>query len=196
MKILYGSTNVFNKILLLNVSDAKQVQKQLQISPEEFRRWYTNEPSTKSYVSIFTCCTSKYDISLKTPALSHIEVPGLYYHITMNQFMYYILLYVKDNLTDMFNNIKEILYSTNPHSKYIYKIFMSDDSLEDFNIGVLSFYPVLKWFYSKETKHLYSRKLLEQMKNYEKELDKLRIEDFIKESQFRLTTPTFPNRSF
>jgi len=182
--------------LLLNVSGAKQVQKQLQISPSKFRKWYTTSPPTNSYSSAFTCCTSKYDTSLKTPALSHITMPGLYNYIIMNQFMYYILLYIENNLTDISIAIKEILSRDDSHSKYINKIFVSYGSLEEFDSSIMSFYHVLKWFYSKETKHLYAKELLRQMKDYEKKLDKIKIEDFIKESPFRLMTPTFPNRSF
>ena len=120
------------------------------------------------------------DFKLKINTYLDIVAPDFYKYIVANQTIYYMLKELKKNTTTVIGSIKEILYSNNADSKVVKDTMSSLKILDDFDKDIMSFYPVLKWYYSKETKHLYSKKLLKQITEYEKQLNKINSNDFLK----------------
>ncbi|MCK5025913.1 MAG: hypothetical protein KAS15_04935 [Nanoarchaeota archaeon] len=154
---------VILKIGLKNLIEEKEY-----LNKFDFFKEY-NKESNQSYVKIATLCA--WDSELlhkKFPNLIFPKRIGQY--IGQNIFFYLLLKSAKE-----INNVGDFIYqelknNNNEKIKFelhiIRKYFKSEFESEK----LLLFFPALKTFYSEETKHLYSKELLKEMKEYEEEI--------------------------
>ena len=185
---LISSRDVFNKLLRdyspnLEFAKNKLMKDGLIFDSYDFKNWYYDRTDLRrSSLVILGYAIFTDDDSLNKIIPPAVEATDLHTYISANQMLYYILTYVESNFTNILDGIKIIIDSENKYNQFIKKTLSSLKMFESFDKDLLSFYPVLKWYYSKETKHLYPKELLQQMKDYEKELDKIKAEDCFRDA--------------
>ncbi|MEA3513868.1 MAG: hypothetical protein U9R34_00135 [Nanoarchaeota archaeon] len=115
------------------------------------------------------------------PKFPKIVFPhGFGNYISINLFTYLLLKFTKEinNVTHFINlEFKKDNDKIKCKLHHINKYFKSEFESNK----ILFFFPALKWFYSEETKYLYSKELLKQMKEYEEEIKNIKWEDCIRE---------------
>ncbi|MGV8086394.1 MAG: hypothetical protein ACP5N1_02065 [Candidatus Woesearchaeota archaeon] len=189
---LISSRDVFNKLLRDYSPDSNLVKNKFMkdnfiLDSYDFKNWYYDRTDLRrSSIIIFGYAVFTNSDSLNKLIPSTIEATNLHNYISANQMLYYILKYIELNCTNILDGIKYIIDKKDEYNQFIKKTLISLNMFEDLAKDIWSFYPALKWYYSNETKHLYPKELLKQMKDYEKELAKIKTEDFIKEKLFRL----------
>ncbi|MGV8086395.1 MAG: hypothetical protein ACP5N1_02070 [Candidatus Woesearchaeota archaeon] len=184
---LIVSREVFNKLLKgysPNPKFAIQefINNNLILDSYDFKKWYDDNNMRYSTLVIQGYALSVDYQQLPEKILNEVVLTDWYAYISANQMLYYILTYVESDFTNILDGIKITIDGENKYNQFIKKTLNSLDMFESLDKDILSFYPALKWFYSNETKHLYPKDLLKQMKDYEKELDKIKTEDCFREA--------------
>ncbi len=96
--------------------------------------------------------------------------------------LYLFKFYMKSPITTFITSKKIQNSRTFQVINYALDISLKGISTEEY---ALNFFPALKWFYSEKTKHLYSKELLGEMREYEKKIKNIKWEDCIeKPSKF------------
>ncbi|MGV8086396.1 MAG: hypothetical protein ACP5N1_02075 [Candidatus Woesearchaeota archaeon] len=182
---LISSRELFNKLLKDYVSNPRLNETTLNTSDlvKTYNRgvlcFYKNDLKSFGKV-VYAYSEIMVDSKLRITTHLDIAAPDFYKYVVANQTIYYMLTELKKDTNTILDSIKKIVYSTNADCNVVKDTMRSLKILDDFDKDIMSFYPVLKWYYSKETEHLYSKKLLKQIAEYEKQLNKIDSNDFLK----------------
>ncbi|MFH1505800.1 MAG: hypothetical protein ABIE94_02320 [archaeon] len=173
VKYLKNKNGCFDKVLFSYRPDEKLWKKEIFLDNLDFNFYYDKDDDFSKRVIFVMCIT--YNEPFLKKRYPNINFPNEFSYSTMvNQFVYFVLKYIYAN-KEYDPSIKENMIDF--IEKEIKKYEFVKKDIDKYGV---EYFPALKWFYSKETKHLYSEELLEEMKDYEGKIKGVKWKDCVR----------------
>lgn len=179
MKALKENKQAYDKFLL-DFSIGELTRDNELLKNHDFREQYQKDDDESFRLTIGMCmiCWSEKMIKKKFPEIRLVPSFASYF---IGNMLVYNILRTGNFKGSLLLLIRKELESDNKKAKYVREGLVKHFK-EGFDLkNILFFFPALRWFLSEKTMKHYPKKLLDDMKRYESELQKVKHKDMIEE---------------